>query len=149
MQHYVHSHIYYHVQYSHHSSYSRVCDLQVMNADKVDVPLHIIIIMKFLPWQIMRYVQTYFVNDHTKSKVPGYVTRLLLNIILTSAQGLHPLPEKVKAIKDASKPRNVSELKSYLGLLSYYLKFLPDLSTILAPSYEFLWISTIWEWNKR
>ena len=31
------------------------------------------------------------------------------------AQGLYPLLEKVKAIKDGPKPRNVSELKSYLG----------------------------------
>ena len=36
------------------------------------------------------------------------------------AQGLHPLPEKRKAIKDAPKQGNVSEFKSYLGLLSYY-----------------------------
>ena len=47
----------------------------------------------------------------------------------TDAQGLHPLPEKVKAIKDAPKPRNVSELKSYLRLFSDYSKFLPNLST--------------------
>ena len=32
------------------------------------------------------------------------------------ADGLHPLPDKVQAIQDAPTPRNVSELKSYLGL---------------------------------
>ena len=60
------------------------------------------------------------------------------------AQGLHPLLEKVKAIKDMPKLRNVFELKSYLRLLSYYLKFLPNLSTILAPLYELLQASTKW-----
>jgi len=49
------------------------------------------------------------------------------------AQGLHPVMDKVDAVRKASKPRNVSELKSYLGLLSYYGKFLPNLSTTLAP----------------
>lgn len=39
------------------------------------------------------------------------------------SQGLHPLPEKVEAIQNAPTPRNVTELKSYLGLLSYYGKF--------------------------
>ena len=63
------------------------------------------------------------------------------------AQGLHPLPEKVKAIKDLPKPRNVSELKSYFGILSYYSKFLPNLSTILAPSCELLRESIEWEWK--
>ena len=66
-----------------------------------------------------------------------------------NALGLHPLPEKVKAVKYALKLRNVSELKSYMGLLSYYLKFLPNLSTILAPLYELLQASTKWQWTKR
>ena len=37
--------------------------------------------------------------------------------------GLHPLQEKVKAIKEAPSSKNVSELKSYLGLLTYYSNF--------------------------
>ena len=52
--------------------------------------------------------------------------------------GLHPLPEKVKAIQDVLTPQNVTELKSYLGLLTYYGKFLPNLSTHLAPLYQLL-----------
>ena len=46
---------------------------------------------------------------------------------------LHPLKEKEKAVKDAPAPRNVSELKSYLGLLTYYSKFLSNMATVLAP----------------
>ena len=34
-------------------------------------------------------------------------------------QGLHPISEKVKALQQAATPTNVSELKSYLGLLTY------------------------------
>jgi len=48
-------------------------------------------------------------------------------------EGLHPVPEKVKAVQGAPRPTNVPELKSYLGLLSYYSKFLPNLSTVMAP----------------
>ena len=33
-------------------------------------------------------------------------------------EGLHPIAEKVKAVNDAPNPRNVQELKSYLGLLN-------------------------------
>jgi len=54
----------------------------------------------------------------------------------TDAQGLHPMPEKVKAMQEAPKPHNVTELKSYLGLLSYYSKFLPNQSTVLAPLHK-------------
>ena len=40
--------------------------------------------------------------------------------------GLHPVPEKVRAITDAPAPSNVSELRSYLGMLQYYARFLPQ-----------------------
>lgn len=48
-------------------------------------------------------------------------------------KGLHPLPDRVKAIVEAPTPRNLHELKSYVGLLNYYGKFLPHLSTVLKP----------------
>ena len=54
------------------------------------------------------------------------------------AQGLHPMPDKVKAVMDALQPTTVTELKSYLGLLNYYGKFLPNISTILIPLYALL-----------
>ena len=37
--------------------------------------------------------------------------------------GLHPSPDKIRAIKEAPEPRNITELKSFLGLLNYYRKF--------------------------
>ena len=49
------------------------------------------------------------------------------------AKGLHPLADKVKAIEAAPIPTNITELKSYLGLLTYYGKFLPNLADKLTP----------------
>ncbi|XP_061156017.1 uncharacterized protein K02A2.6-like [Syngnathus typhle] len=65
------------------------------------------------------------------------------------AQGLHPIAQKVKAIKDAPAPANVSELKSFLGLLNYYNKFLPNLATLLAPLHELLRHDVRWKWDKE
>lgn len=42
------------------------------------------------------------------------------------------MPEIIRAIKEASNLGNVSELKSFLSTVTYYRKFLPDLSTVLA-----------------
>ena len=36
------------------------------------------------------------------------------------SEGLHPVAEKVEAVQEAPAPKNISELKSYLGLLTYY-----------------------------
>ena len=61
--------------------------------------------------------------------------------------GLHPLPDKVHAFQDALTPLSVHELKSYLGLLTYYNKFLPKLSSTLFPLYRLLWKDFQWSWG--
>ncbi len=68
---------------------------------------------------------------------------------LVDAQGLHPLPEKVQAVREAREPRNVSELRSYLGLLTYYSRFLPNMASILTPLYFLLRKSTPWKWSGK
>ena len=45
-------------------------------------------------------------------------------------------------------PTNVTELRSFLGLVNYYGKFLPDLATTLAPLYELLQKNRRWSWQK-
>lgn len=64
------------------------------------------------------------------------------------AQGLHPTGAKVRAIDEAPEPRNVTELKAYLGLLNYYNKFLPNLATLLAPINLLLRKAVQWMWKK-
>ena len=50
----------------------------------------------------------------------------------------HLVAEKVEAIAMAPTPRNVRELRSYLGCLNYYAKFLPNLSSALEPLHRLL-----------
>ena len=68
---------------------------------------------------------------------------------IISAEGLCPAASKVKAIKEAPKPSSLSKLKSFLGLVNYYTKFLPDSATILAPLYKLLRNSEPWRWDKE
>ena len=64
-----------------------------------------------------------------------------------SHSGLHPTEEKVRAIVEAPVPHNVSQLKSFLGMLNYYSKFLSNLSTVLAPLYNLLQKNAVWQWG--
>ena len=52
--------------------------------------------------------------------------------------GIHPLTEKVQAVQKVPEPKNVTELKAYLGLLSYYWRFMPNLAHMKAPLYHLL-----------
>jgi len=63
-----------------------------------------------------------------------------------SKKGLYSTKEKVGAIVEAPAPQNVTQLKSFLGMLNYYSKFLPNFSR-LAPLYSLLHKRAAWEWN--
>ena len=63
------------------------------------------------------------------------------------ADGRHPMDEEIRAIKEAPTPKNVSELCSFLGLVNYYSKFLPNLSTTLRPLYALLLKHRKWTWG--
>lgn len=63
--------------------------------------------------------------------------------------GLLPQPKKIAAIMKAPRPNNVHELKSYLGMLNYYSKFLPNLSNQLAPLYDLLKKDMKWIWTRK
>lgn len=54
------------------------------------------------------------------------------------ATGLHTETDKVDAIVNAPVPTDVPRLRAFLGLINYYAKFLPNLSTILHPLHNLL-----------
>ena len=65
------------------------------------------------------------------------------------AKGLHTTDDKVKAVQNAPVPKNVQELRSFLGLIHYYGKFLPNLSTLLHPLNTLLQTNSSWEWTQQ
>ena len=64
-----------------------------------------------------------------------------------SAKGIHPVPEKVSAVREAPRPKDVSQLRSFLGMVNYYGKFLPNLATLLRPLYDLLQSAKTWSWG--
>ena len=58
--------------------------------------------------------------------------------------GLHPSDDNVRAVKDAPRLTNVNQLTAYLGVLTYYSKFLPNLVSTLVPLYSLLRSFTRW-----
>ena len=62
-------------------------------------------------------------------------------------KGLHPTDEKVRAIKEAPEPSNRAQLRSFLGLINYYGKFLPNISSTLFPLYQLVGKKATWTWG--
>ena len=63
--------------------------------------------------------------------------------------GLHPTDDKIAALKEAPTHKNVTQLRSFLGLINYYSKFLPNLSTKLRPLYNLLLKNKRWTWTEQ
>ena len=66
-----------------------------------------------------------------------------------STKGIQPTEDKVRAIKDAPVPTDVTQLQSFVGRVNYYGKFLPNLSSALAPLYILLQKSSKWKWGAQ
>ena len=64
-----------------------------------------------------------------------------------NASGLQPTEEKIQVITSAKIPSNVSELRTFLGIVSYYQKFIPNLANRCAPLYKLLHKDTKWRWS--
>lgn len=81
-----------------------------------------------------------------KQKCLFLVSQLeFLGNLLTEA-GIKPSPEKVAAIKKFRAPESLEELRSFLGLVTFHSKFIPDFSTMT----ELLWEivrSKVFTWN--
>lgn len=55
-----------------------------------------------------------------------------------SSKGIKPLESKVDAIKQFPVPKNVKELRRFLGMVNFYRKFLPNAASIQAPLHALL-----------
>ena len=65
-----------------------------------------------------------------------------------TAEGLKPSSKNVEAVMAAPVPQDVSQLRSFLGLMNYYGKFLPNLSSRLSPLYDLLHKGIKWQWTE-
>ena len=64
-----------------------------------------------------------------------------------SAQGISIDPEKVQSIHDWPQPRDVKELRSFLGLASYHRKFCQSFATICKPLHKLAETNHLYDWT--
>ena len=66
-----------------------------------------------------------------------------------AAEGIKATPKKVEAISQAPKPKSKTELRSLLGLVNYYGKFIPQLASITQPLNQLLCKKNHWKWTAK
>ena len=64
------------------------------------------------------------------------------------ASAIHAIENEVQAIRDAHLPYNQSQLRSFLGMVNYYQRFISNYSSAVHPLNELLRDSVKFKWGK-
>lgn len=67
---------------------------------------------------------------------------------LVSAEGLYPLHENVKKVQQYPVPLDINQLRSFVGLASYYRKFVKGFAEIAKPLTEMTKKDRPWVWGE-
>lgn len=76
------------------------------------------------------------------------LTKVVYLGFLVSGEGIHPVPEKIVKLKDFPRPTSVTGVKAFIGLSSYYRRFIRDFAQRSAPLNQLLLKDTKFEWTE-
>jgi hypothetical protein len=68
---------------------------------------------------------------------------------IVGKDGLRPDEKKVEKIRNIKRPETVTEVRSFLGLCSYYRRFIKDFSKIAKPLHNLTKKNKIFEWKEE
>ena len=69
-----------------------------------------------------------------------------LGFIFT-ADGVKPDTEKVTSVKQAPPPTNATEVRSFMGMVNYSARFIPNLATLSEPLMRLTHKNSEWDWT--
>ena len=84
-----------------------------------------------------------------KQKCPFMTPEVVYLGYMVDKKGISPCNEKILPMLNAPEPKTVTQLKSYLGMLNYYHRHLPDMATVLEPLHILLRKNSKWIWGKE
>ena len=81
------------------------------------------------------------------SKCEFWITEVRFLGHVVSDSGISMDPEKVETIMNGEGPESVFEMRSFLGLVGYYRRFIEDFSRLAAPMTRLTRNDIMFEWN--
>ena len=66
---------------------------------------------------------------------------------VVNERGLHVDPEKVRAISEYKRPKNRKHIRRFIGMASWYRRFVPNFSSIMAPLHALTSAKAKFNWS--
>jgi hypothetical protein len=82
-----------------------------------------------------------------KSSFASEETKFLGHVV--SAKGIRPDPKKVAAVQEWPVLKNVHDVRSFLGLVNYFWKFIDHFASLAEPLTNLTRSKVKWEWTSR
>lgn len=83
-----------------------------------------------------------------RSKCQFRMDRLVFTGHVLSRHGIGPDESKVAAICNATRPKDASEVRSFLGLATYCSRYIPDFETVAEPMRRFTRKNATFDWGE-
>ena len=91
--------------------------------------------------------QNRFYVCQSKSNFASEETKFLGHIV--NSKGIRPDPKKVAAVVDWPELKNVHDVRSFLGLVNYFRKFIKDFASLAEPLTNLTRAKNPWAWTDR
>ena len=115
-------------------------DILVYSKDREDHDMHLWVVLETL-----RKEQLYA----KMSKCEFWLKEVSFLGHIVSKEGIRVDPRKIEVILEWKSPRSVIEVRSFLGLVGYYRKFVKGFSIIATPMTRLLQKNVRFEWSEK
>ncbi|KAL0302447.1 UNVERIFIED_CONTAM: Retrovirus-related Pol polyprotein from transposon [Sesamum calycinum] len=119
----------------------------VMPFGLTNAPATFVALMPFLDQFVIVFIDDILIYSSSREEHEQHLHTVLQ--ILREKQLVQPDPTKVKAIMEWEPPKNVSEVRNFLGLAGYYRRFVKDFSVVAKPLTNLLKKNTPFNWNDK
>ena len=87
--------------------------------------------------ELLQVLKQHNIKINAKKSVFGVDKIKYLGYYL-DGRGISPDVERIRAVKDAPRPTTLAELRSFLGFVQYYAKFVPQFAKLARPLFDLL-----------
>lgn len=83
----------------------------------------------------------------SKSKSKFAFSSIVFLGVVVSEEGFTPDPDKVKALTKIPTPKNITDVRSFIGMANYYRTFIPKFSTVVSPIVDLTKKESAFNWG--